>query len=268
MKKVWYDLDEKTKDIITTALDVWCVPHHEVKHETELNWFNTVVTYDVVTDLSIEKKNGKSPYDFVIEKVNLALQTEKDFHGRSFTEEDKKRDKERAELREKSLEDKKELQHRNVMAQKKKDEQLLKALEHTDKICERSQDKVESISEFVQENKKPSFWKNLLNKLFLKKEVQDKQEESKPLENQKDLSTWEDLPAMDEMNILNGLIGTLLPAMTGIGMGKRVAFEELPYQIQSDLSAKYPIEMLKSDDCYIFQCDEGRFQVVLMKKGE
>ena len=78
MKKVWYDLDEKTKDIITTALDVWCVPHHEVKHETELNWFNTVVTYDVVTDLSIEKKNGKSPYDFVIDEVNRALRMETD----------------------------------------------------------------------------------------------------------------------------------------------------------------------------------------------
>ena len=152
------------------------------------------------------------------------------------------------------------------MAQKRKDEQLLKALEHTDKICGRTQDNVKSISEFVKENKKPSFWENLLNKLFPKKEVQDKQEES--LEQQKDLTTWEDLPAMDEMNILNGLIGTLLPAMTGIGMGKRVAFEELPYQIQSDLSAKYPIEMLKSDDCHIFQCGEGRFQVVLMKKGE
>lgn len=265
MKKVWYDLDEKTKDIITTALDVWCVPHHEVKHETELNWFNTVVTYDVVTNLSIEKKNGKSPYDFVIDEVNRALRMETDYKGRPFTKPHTKEEKALAEKLDES-ETKRELQHRNVMAQKRKDEQLLKALEHTDKICERSQNKVKSISEFVQENKKPSFWGNLLNKLFPKKEVQDKQEES--LEQQRDLTTWEDLPAMDEMNILNGLIGTLLPAMTGIGMGKRVAFEELPYQIQSDLSAKYPIEMLKSDDCHIFQCGEGRFQVVLMKKGE
>lgn len=230
MKKVWYDLDERERDIICNALDKYCVPYKTIKHETE-NWFNKNVTWDIETDLSVEEKNGISPYDFVEEKVQEYIDLEDFYNMKSYTKPHTKDEIARDKLR-----------HQHI--QKNKDEQLLKDLEATDKMQEN--------------NMLSGFWQNMINKLF------PKNEEDKVDKKIAEMFGAENRVGDIEDVLINGLMNTVLPAITGKNMGKRVKFEDLPMDMQQDLKQKYPLKLLKSDACHIYH-NGNDYHVVLMR---
>ena len=91
VKQVWVDKDNVELGIITAILDKYCVPYTVNQKrivEDIFNVFKPIYHYDIITNLSTEiKSNGKSAYDFVIEKVEERLKLE-DLYDSTETEED------------------------------------------------------------------------------------------------------------------------------------------------------------------------------------
>ena len=91
VKQVWVDKDNIELGIITTILDKYCVPYTVNQKrivEDIFNVFKPTYRYDITTNLSTEiKSNGKSAYDFVMEKVEERLNLE-DLYDSTETEEE------------------------------------------------------------------------------------------------------------------------------------------------------------------------------------
>ena len=79
-KKVFIDLNGKQKDLIISVLDKYCVPYDLKTNEISCI-FGYIETYDISVNLSIDEKDGISPYNFIIEKVNERLQLEESFNS-------------------------------------------------------------------------------------------------------------------------------------------------------------------------------------------
>lgn len=80
VKKVWYDKDEIELGIITKVLDKYCVPFKTKRIrqvEDIFDIFAPEYHWDIEVELATDKLiNGKTPYDFIIEKVQERLDLE------------------------------------------------------------------------------------------------------------------------------------------------------------------------------------------------
>lgn len=75
LQHVWDNLSERKRDLICNVLDKYCVPYKVTTNRSE-GIFGYSENYSVIVNLSVEERNGVSPRDFVLGKVQERLDLE------------------------------------------------------------------------------------------------------------------------------------------------------------------------------------------------
>lgn len=221
-KKVWYDKDEIELGIITNVLEKYCVPYKTKRVrqiEDIFEIFNPEYRWDITVELATDKTiNGKTPYDFIIEKVQERLDLEDKYDA---------------------VEDEHDIEMRKSLIKACGDPfNILKDFENPNKSI---LDKVHEIEQKTIENlanppKKKTFWEKLVDK-FKKPKMKDI------------------LQAKLDKAVQDGTLRKF-PSNEKV-VGKLVKYDDLSKIDKEALKTRLPESILRSDKCKIRRVQVG-----------
>lgn len=229
MKKVWFDLSENDAELVLKVLDEYCVPRKKRSHEV-FGLFYTAYKYDIEVDLSIDEimttKKGKiSPYDFITKKVDEIFQLRDDFDLPA------KRHPLLVEDKERIAKEKLECKRINIKNPiiEQQDEPWYKILWHNLKLGFKRKDlKSKSIIDFINSNSRK-------HNLDFEKIIEDSF-------RKQFMPPFLDIPKCFESKMQGKVEGC-----------KEIKFDDLSSFIKQSLTMIYPVEVLRSDKCKIYQ---------------
>lgn len=269
IKKVWYDKDDIEMGIITKVLDKYCVPYTKRQKrivEDIFEVFNPEYRWDIEVELATDvMNNGKSSYDFIIEKVQERLNLED-----AYDAVEDEHDKEMRKSIIKACGDPFNILS-PINGDKPLSEKLADAMENNEVIRKALEEKT------MFENIK-AFWnkvKQRVTGLFKKKkqapksimdlykkymtpeaikhatspEAVDKYFTENGLKDQikQDLREY----FGDPKEIAHNILGETLKAMTPETKGDVVKFDDLPELDKLALRSQFPENLLRSNKCVI-----------------
>ena len=269
IKKVWYDKDEIELGIITNVLEKYCVPYKTKRVrqvEDIFEVFNPEYRWDIEVELATDiMNNGKSSYDFIIEKVQERLNLED-----AYDAVEDEHDKEMRKSIIKACGD-----PFNVLAPIKGDktfsEKLADAMEKNEIIRKALEEKTmfENIKDFWNKVKQRvtglfkkkkqapksimDLYKKYMTPEAIKHATSPEAIDKYFTENSLKDKIKQDLREYfgDPKEIAHNILGEALKAMTPEPKGNVVKFDDLPELDKLALRSQFPEALLRSNKCVI-----------------